>query len=103
MPSYSLDDSSCTYLAGRCVARSLGGPPGLHPHRGLGRAITPRLFEYLNADLIAVDYPAVQQLVAQQVKQGLQVLTGLDHPARQGLAREFDATTRQHFFKAMQR
>ncbi|MOA06902.1 hypothetical protein D3C78_1265690 [compost metagenome] len=42
-------------------------------------------------------------MLAQQVEQRLQVLTALDHPARQGLPRQVDAMAAEHLFETMQR
>jgi hypothetical protein len=65
--------------------------------------LSSRLLEDLHAGFVAVDHRTVQQLLAQQVEQRLQVLAALDHPARQGLPRQVDAVAGQDLFEAVQR
>lgn len=47
--------------------------------------------QHLQARFVAVQHGVVQQLVAHQVEQRLQLLATLDHPTRQGLAWDVDA------------
>ncbi|VVP62151.1 hypothetical protein PS870_06532 [Pseudomonas fluorescens] len=76
---------------------------GLHPHPGLAAWLPIRLFEHLHARFIAVDDAAGQQAIAHQIEQRLKVLTALDDPAGQGLARDIDAMTAQHLFETVKR
>jgi len=47
--------------------------------------------QHLQARFVAVQHGVVQQLVAHQVEQRLQLLATLDHPTRRGLAWDVDA------------
>lgn len=76
---------------------------GLHPHPGLAAGLTTRLFQHLHTCFITVDDPTVQQAFAHQIQQRLKVLAALNHPACQGLARDIDTVTPQHFFEAVKR
>ncbi|ENA27836.1 hypothetical protein HMPREF1487_09019 [Pseudomonas sp. HPB0071] len=44
-----------------------------------------RLFQNLDSGFIAMNDAAIQQAVAHQIQQGLEVLAALDDPACQGL------------------
>ncbi len=75
---------------------TFGFTADLHPHVGRTLRWLVRFLEHLHRRFIAVDERTVVKVIAQQVEQRLDQRARLDHPARQGLARDADLAALQH-------